>query len=306
MMNPVLRREAITTLRGWRSYAILTFYLAMMAIGAAIFFNTSVYNTYNYSFDPRTMAYLYIVLGSVQMALVVLSVPALTAGSISGERERQTLDLLLVTKMSPLAIVWGKLLSSMAFVLLLIVGTLPIFAVVFYFGSVGITALLILFAFTLTTTFMLGGISVFLSCVYKRTVVSIMVVYILVGILCFGTLLMVFVPLMTGAGRNEAPSVWSVILKLIPNPGVGFFSLVDKQLGTGIVSQLIYFSSDISKDIVAQWALKNMWLLHMIFQVVVGSAFLFLAAGQIHPTREHKVKKEKKPKKEKTVKETKA
>lgn len=302
MMNPVLRREAITTLRGWRSFAILTFYLAMMAIGAAVFFKAGLFSSYNFSFDPRSMVYLYVVLGAVQMGLVVLSVPALTAGSISGERERQTLDLLLVTKLSPLAIVWGKLLSSMAFVLLLIIATLPIFAVVFYFGSVSVAALLVLFIFTLTTAFMLGGISVFLSCIYKRTVVSIMLVYIIIGFLCFGTLLMVAFPMMTGQGYDIENSIWSIIIKLIPNPGVAFFSLMDQQLGSGIVRQLFYYDSG-SIGEAAWWAMKNMWILHIIFQLVVGTGFLFLAARMIHPTREQKTKKLKKEKKAKKIKE---
>lgn len=296
MINPVLRREATTSLRSWKNYAVLTFYLSMMTLGAGIFFYTSVYESYNFGFDPQNSVYLYVVLAAIQMALVVLSVPALTGGSISGERERQTLDLLLVTKMSPLSIVIGKLLSSMAFVLLLIVSTLPVFSVVFYFGSVGIGSLLTMICFTLTTAFMLGGISIFFSCVYKRTVISIMLVYIITGVLCFGTLIWVALPLMIRG--NEEPSALAILLKLIPNPGVGFFSLIDKQIGINIVGNAVFcLSKDNVSDFVI-WGYQNIWLLHMAFQIVVGSIFIGMAAGLINPVREHK----QKSKKEKTKK----
>jgi ABC-type transport system involved in multi-copper enzyme maturation permease subunit len=42
----------------------------------------------------------------------VLAAPVFTAGSISSERERQTLDLLLTTTISSWQILWGKLLAG--------------------------------------------------------------------------------------------------------------------------------------------------------------------------------------------------
>jgi ABC-type transport system involved in multi-copper enzyme maturation permease subunit len=288
MMNPVLRREAITSLRGWKNFAVLTFYLSMMTLGAVIFFYTSVYQSYQYTFDPQSVIYLYVVLGSIQMALIVLSVPALTAGSISGERERQTLDLLLVTKLSPFSIVIGKLLSSMAFVLLLIVSTLPVFSIVFYFGSVGIGSVLTLVCFTLTTAYMLGGVSVFFSCIYKKTVISIMLVYIFTGILCFGTLLLVLLP-MAVRGYDQL-STTATLIKLIPNPGVGFFSLMDNQIGTNILSDVFFHNGTAANSSFVQWGSNNLWVMHMIFQLVVGSVFIALAASLINPVREHKQK----------------
>ncbi|WMI80653.1 ABC transporter permease [Anaerotignum sp. MB30-C6] len=303
MMNPVLRREAITSLRGWKNYAVLTFYLLMMTLGAGIFFYASVFQSYRFAFDPQTIVYLYVVLAAIQMALVVLSVPALTAGSISGERERQTLDLLLVTKLSPFSIVIGKLLSSMAFVLLLIISTLPVFSIVFYFGSVGIGALLGMIGFTLTTAFMLGGISIFFSCIYKRTVVSIMLVYIITGVLCFGTLILAALHIFVRSYQD--PSMAEMIVMLIPNPGVGFFSLVDSQIGTNITQEVLYNGGNGTQSSFILWAAKNIWMLHMAFQLVVGSIFIILAAGLINPVREHKQKNKSTQTKKKMKKEKK-
>lgn len=286
MMNPVLRREMITSLRGWKNYAILSFYLIMLTIGVAIFFYSSINGSYNFTFDPQEVLYLYATLAMIQMALVAFSVPALTAGSISGERERQTLDLLLVTKLSPFSIVIGKLLSSMAFVLLLVISTLPIFSIVFYFGSLSVGSLLMVICFTLTTSYMIGGVSVFFSCIYKRTVVSIMLVYIFIGVLCFGTLIWVFLPMMVN-GYDEA-STLTMLLKLIPNPGAGFLSLIDSQVGFGIFQDLFYSTSQDTKNEILFWTTNNLWLLHIIFQLIVGSIFILLATGLLDPVRERK------------------
>ncbi len=289
MMNPVLRREAITTLRGWKNFAVVMFYVAVLLLGAGLFFYGIVYNSYDYSFDPQATTFLYVFLASIQMALVVISVPALAAGSISGERERQTLDLLLVTKMSPLSIVVGKMLASMAFVLLLVVSTLPVFALAFYFGSIDVGALLLMMAFALTTAFMLAGISVFFSCVYKKTVISIMLVYIVTGVLCIGTLIWAYMPYIVLGYGYAGQSIEMELLKLIPNPGVGFASLMGDQLGVDVVGGMF---SDImgwqDKDTISgitQWAIEHLWLVHMMFQMVVGSVFVALAARKINPLR---------------------
>lgn len=38
------------------------------------------------------------------------------------------------------------------------------------------------------------------------------------------------------------------------------------------------------------WASDNLWMMHMAFQLVIGSAFVALAAGLINPVREHRQK----------------
>lgn len=287
MMNPVLRRETMTALRGWRNYAVLTFYLGITALGAGAVIYLSMFESWDYSFDPQSMIVLYVVLAAVQMALITLSVPALTAGSISGERERQTLDLLLVTKMSPFSIVMGKLLASLAFILLLIVGTLPVMALVFYFGGVRVSAVLVMVGFMLVTALMLGAVSVFFSCVFRRTVVSIMLVYILMGALCLGTLLAAFAPLafldqpdMTLTEMER--EYWRIALTLIANPGVGFFSLVDAQLGSGIVSgELLSMMHNRSGAL--DWVVRHLWALNMLFDAAMAALFVGLASRAVNP-----------------------
>lgn len=303
MMNPVLRREAVTSLRGWKNFAVLTFYLGVTALGAGLVIYFTMFSSWDYSFDPQGMLALYVVLAAVQMALITLAVPALTAGSISGERERQTLDLLLVTKMSSLSIVTGKLMASLAFILLLIVGTLPVLSLVFYFGGIKVASMLVMVGFMLMTALMLGAISVFFSCVFRRTVVSIMLVYIIMGVLCLGTLAAAFIPFAMmdySDTMNMEPEYWRAILTLIPNPGVAFFSLVDAQLGSSIVSRELLTMLH-SKDAALNWIAENIWMLNLLFDAAVTALFIGLACRAINPVREHRAAKQR-PKKERKKK----
>ena len=302
MMNPVLRKEAITTMRSWKTYGALVLFLVISAVGAMLYIDLSMFQNRDLSFDPSAMVWLYVVLAAVQMGLVLLTAPAVAAGSISGERERQTLDLLLVTKMSPLSIVLGKLASSLMYVMLLVVATLPIFAIAFYFGAVSVVQVAEVFAFVLVTAcmvgrrkiqkHMVGSVSVFFSCLFKRTIVSIVLMYLVIGFLCFGTLVLLAFYYMSydGLYNGDIP-VLATILILIPNPGVAFFSLMDAQLGTDVTFSLLRMSDQTSA--IYQWMGTHIWLLHLVFDLVVIVVFVLLSAYIINPVREKKVRKKK-------------
>ena len=72
----------------------------------------------------------------LQTLMVAVLAPAATAGTISSEREHQTLELLAVTPISSFAIVVGKLLSALAWVFVLVLASIPVTALVFVFGGV--------------------------------------------------------------------------------------------------------------------------------------------------------------------------
>ena len=98
MLNPIIRREIKTSLRSWKMFLAIALYTLVVSGAAIIFINaitSGVYSTMNL----RELSILYAVLGFMQFGMTMILIPALTAGSISGERERQTLDILLVTKM---------------------------------------------------------------------------------------------------------------------------------------------------------------------------------------------------------------
>ncbi|MCL6560945.1 MAG: ABC transporter permease, partial [Firmicutes bacterium] len=113
--------------------------------------------------------------------------PGLTAGVISGERERQTLNVLLTTRLTTWQIIWSKLVSSSAFVVLLVVATLPLYSIVFLYGGIAPGQVLGVFGFYLVTMFLFGSIGVACSSFFKRTGVSTVTAYGLAFALSAGT-----------------------------------------------------------------------------------------------------------------------
>lgn len=116
----------------------------------------------------------------------ILVGPVFTAGSVTSERERQTLDLLLTTVITPWQILWGKLLSglrvsSVLSCFLLWPMLLALIMVPSYWQNIPtMFAYLIIFGLTCLTT---ANLALFCSSVFHKTSVSLIATYsIILGI----------------------------------------------------------------------------------------------------------------------------
>ncbi|MHB1127074.1 MAG: ABC transporter permease [Bacillota bacterium] len=187
-INPVLSKELKDRVRTWRSPAIVLLYNGVLAVIGGLFY---FMNTRFSVGGPQTLRLgiqIFSILLFLQLVLIAFIAPGMTAGIISGERERQTLPLLLVTRLSPLAVVGGKLLSAVSYVLLLIIVSLPLYSIVFLFGGVSLAQLLQSAGILLVTTLTLGSIGIFLSAFFQRTVIALVVSYAIAFLLLLGTI----------------------------------------------------------------------------------------------------------------------
>ena len=136
----------------------------------------------------RALAIMLIVMISEQAALLFVVTPAFTANTVSGERERQTLDVLLTTRMTPQEIVFGKFLSVITLEILLILSTIPFLSLVFIYGGINFFQLLGLVAVLICEVAYVASFGVFFSALTKRTVPAVILSYVILGILVGGTL----------------------------------------------------------------------------------------------------------------------
>lgn len=187
-VNPVLAREFRSRMRGWRSPLTITLYVgALGGIGFAFFKLMTRQMYYGGMPGPQIGLQIYNMLAFFQLMLIVFTTPGLTSGSISGERERQTFDLMLVTRLSPTSVVLGKVVSSISYNLLLIVATLPLFSIVFLFGGISPKQFVLTFAVYGVTALLMGALGIFCSTIFRRTQVATVVSYAVALFLLFGT-----------------------------------------------------------------------------------------------------------------------
>jgi ABC-type transport system involved in multi-copper enzyme maturation permease subunit len=122
-------------------------------------------------------AQLYALLSFVQLFLIVFIAPAFTSTSINGEKERQTYDLLLCSKLSAFSLLAGKLIAGLANVLLLIAASIPLFSLVFFFGGVAPTQILTTLLVFVMTALVVGTFGLFCSTILRRPTISTAVAY---------------------------------------------------------------------------------------------------------------------------------
>src|ERR671910_2823196 len=140
-VNPVLRRELVERMRGRRTFVVLTIYLGVLA-GILYLVYQANRGTTGSSFGAPVATQIASVGRGIfewllffMLLLVLFLVPGQTSGAIAGERERQTLVPLQITLLRPVSLLLGKIGASLAFLLLLLVATVPLLSVSYLIGG---------------------------------------------------------------------------------------------------------------------------------------------------------------------------
>ena len=110
--NPVFRREMTVGSRSIRMMAILfvlTVFWRRWRCLICIRWRNRSRTTAEIQYSQFLDLYTFV--SSIEFIMLLFIMPALTASSISGEQERQTLELMLTTTMEPRDMVLGKLAS---------------------------------------------------------------------------------------------------------------------------------------------------------------------------------------------------
>src|SRR6478672_1241966 len=184
-LNPLLTKELRGRMRGWRAIAILTAYLFLL--GGITWLTYALITLNAGSNTDVTSAQLgKFLLGAVvlfQLLFVGLLSPAFTAGIITGEREKQTYDLLMTTLLRPRSIIIGKMGAALAWLLLLVLAVVPLASLSFILGGVAPEELILALVVLLAATYFYGAIGLFWSSVVRSTIVAVVLSLITIAVL---------------------------------------------------------------------------------------------------------------------------
>jgi ABC-type transport system involved in multi-copper enzyme maturation permease subunit len=175
----LLAKELRSHLRRERFVWVIIIYLLIMgSLGFGYLQRQNAFSpVYQSYLLSQIGAQLYALLSLVQLFLIVFIAPAFTSTAINGEKERQTFDLLLCSKLSAFSLLAGKLIAGLVNVLLLIAASIPLFSLVFFFGGVSPTQVLSTLVVFVMTAIVAGTFSLFCSTILRRPTVSTAVAY---------------------------------------------------------------------------------------------------------------------------------
>ena len=179
--NPVLQRELLVNLRMGRAFVLLFLYQALL--GAVVYFawpqDTRLDLTVNSNSGAQTRRLVDLFFVG-QYVLASMMAPSFASGSITGEKERKTYEMLLASPLRPSAIVFGKLVASLSHLAVLIFASLPIVMLCLPLGGVSVYEVLAAYLGLLLSIITFGMISVACSAYFQRTSASLVVSYLLI------------------------------------------------------------------------------------------------------------------------------
>lgn len=189
--NPcVAIHELRLRMRGIRPFLVLLGYSLVAATAVLIALSLQVLEWRSYS-NPgyahndlgRTT---FAVLAYTQLTLVVFVLPAYAAGAITLEREKQTLEMLQVTRLSASDVVSGKLIVVLAFGFVLLVTTLPVAAWCLLLGGFEPIELFYVYTFLFAVAAFVSGLGMFLSAGLRKSIGAVVTTYLTLLVLWVG------------------------------------------------------------------------------------------------------------------------
>lgn len=299
-LNPIVKRDVRVQSRSmkicWGVFIYelilaLVFFVAMMVIEQGNRYSTN--NIYS------ALVWLYPVLAITQFIILGIVVPVRTASSISGERERQTFDIMMTTGMTPFSIIWGKVMTAIVQSMFFVVASMPVMALSFVIGGMSWSYLFWFLGVALLVSFFAASIGILCSSLCKKSISAVIMSYAFYIIFFVGTVLPFLFYSIAEASRSyqtgAVPNGYgeNTALFFLLNPAVYLTEFFVKVMaGESVVGELSSLTGTTqNRGLIDHVITGNRWIiLSTILFLAVSFLFLLLAAKKINPIKKHRKK----------------
>jgi ABC-type transport system involved in multi-copper enzyme maturation permease subunit len=170
-VGPVFTREAVVAPRRIRHYVMRTVYavalLLLVCTAWMILAGTQIIQ--NIGDMARFGSGLFQILAPLQLALIMFLAAIQSASNIAIEKDRQTLILLLMSRLTNSELVLGKLFASLLNIGVMLITSLPIFMLIVLFGGTSFEQVGWAFVVTATTAFAAGSLGALIALWREKT-----------------------------------------------------------------------------------------------------------------------------------------
>ena len=302
-MNPIMKKEMMVSARSVKMSMAILGINALLTLVVVLVMAVTNAEAELFGYEYSDLVMIFPILAGMECIILSLIVPIMTSGSISGERERQTLDIMLTTPMKPFSIVLGKLAAVLMTVMLYIISTIPVLAIAFTLGGMDWWKLFAFIGMMLYLGIYVGSIGIYSSSQVKKSIMATVITIIILAVIVILTVLTFCVVY----GMKESYSymhktnleVGGSALVLLLNP---YSTIVDYFMQTFTNASLYSWiledlnESDLPKKLslyqTIVYGIYKLWIpVSIILNLVVSFIFLKLASLKVCVTRNKKKKK---------------
>ena len=286
-VNPIIKKDLKVISRSMKySWGLFAYeaVLALIFLIALSMINTI--NSYGYVAQNTEIYTAYVaffpVLAISELCIIAIIIPIITASSISGERERKTMDVLLTTTISSRSIILGKITSAVIRVMMFVIASIPLLSVSFIVGGMSWLSLFEFLILACFFAFFAGSIGIFCSSICKKSITSIILSY----VIYFGIYGVSFVPMIFAAVYDSDEALFFTFLLQAGNPVMSFVAFFMKVItGESLASTFYYSNYSLFTSKFGQILFSTGgWLtLSIIVQAAIAALFIWGAAMRIKP-----------------------
>lgn len=159
-VGPVFARELVTAPRSWRLFAVRAVYVAALFLLVCTTFLAFHFSQQRLTLGDyaRYGTFLFQLLARLQLVVLTFFAALSAAAAVAHEKDRRTLELLLLTRLNNSELVLGKLLASILRVLMVLAAAFPLFMLIALFGGISVGQIARVFAVTLATVLAAGSL----------------------------------------------------------------------------------------------------------------------------------------------------
>lgn len=170
-IGPIFFREAVVAPRRPRHFISRTVYgiSLLVLICTAWLLLTNTQDIQNAGDMARFGSIMFQILAPLQLALLMFLAAIQAASNIAIEKDKETLILLLMSRMTNSELVLGKLFSSLLYIAALMLTSLPIFMLLVLFGGTSFTQVGWTFAVTGLTVLAAGSLGAIVALWREKT-----------------------------------------------------------------------------------------------------------------------------------------
>jgi ABC-type Na+ efflux pump permease subunit len=171
LLGPVFARELTIAPRRPRIYVARTAYVAglLLLTGTAWMVLTGTQAVRDIGDLARFGSAVFQILAPLQLALAVFFSAMTAAIAVAQEKDRRTMVLLLLTRLSSVELVLGKLVASLLQLLVMVVAALPLFLLIVLLGGVSFAQVGRVFTVTVASILVCGSLGSTLALWREKT-----------------------------------------------------------------------------------------------------------------------------------------
>jgi ABC-type transport system involved in multi-copper enzyme maturation permease subunit len=222
---PLLSKELIEQAARKRTYVIRVAYATILFLMAILFFYQilSVASVSPLAALGQGKKILSVLVG-LQFAGVYLFMPAMTCSVLTQEKERDSLQLLFLTRLGPWAILFEKLLGRLVPMLGFLLLSLPLVAFAYTLGGVSPKMMWSGVLMLVVASIQMGTLALMCSAFCRTTVGAFMSSYVLAFVMFFGPYFVFMLMMLVGVVLEIRPD--EIIRGIFGASGQGIFFLV--------------------------------------------------------------------------------